>query len=58
MYNSPNGKEQNQGYTLNPNARPWIPWREQGFEEERTIYITFSRGSPITKKQIYSYFTW
>lgn len=42
--------------TLNPYARPWIHTNERGAKEERTIYITFSDGYPLSESQLLNFF--
>ena len=43
---------------LNPTAEPWDPEKEKGTEEERTIFVTFSRGYALSVLEILSFFTW
>ncbi|KAK9758150.1 hypothetical protein RND81_01G210800 [Saponaria officinalis] len=42
--------------SLNPNAIPWDPYTERGSEEERTIFVTFSNGYPLTEREIRRFF--
>ncbi|KAH0465928.1 hypothetical protein IEQ34_006031 [Dendrobium chrysotoxum] len=41
---------------LNPIARPWSPETEQWPEEQRSMFITFSRGYPLTRDEIKDFF--
>lgn len=43
--------------TLNPMARPWEPNVGSGSAERRSMFITFSRGFPLTKEEILTFFT-
>ncbi|KAK2650710.1 hypothetical protein Ddye_018199 [Dipteronia dyeriana] len=42
---------------LNPFAREWDIWTEQTPEEERTSFLTFAYGHPLTQSQIVRFFT-
>ncbi|KAK8957891.1 hypothetical protein KSP39_PZI000926 [Platanthera zijinensis] len=41
---------------LNPMARPWSPWTDQSPEEQRSMFITFSRSYPLTRDEIKDFF--
>lgn len=43
--------------TLNPMARPWEPDVGRGSTERRSMFLTFSRGFPLTKEEILTLFT-
>ncbi|XP_072962545.1 uncharacterized protein [Typha angustifolia] len=42
---------------LNPMAVPWSPARNHSPEDHRSMFITFSRGYPISREDIMEYFT-
>lgn len=44
------------GTKLNPNAREWNPAIERVPEEERCLFLTFSKGNPLTENQIFNFF--
>jgi hypothetical protein len=44
------------GTKLNPFAREWSPAIERVPEEERCLFLTFSKGNPITEDQIFNFF--
>ncbi|KAG0452950.1 hypothetical protein HPP92_025614 [Vanilla planifolia] len=41
---------------LNPMARPWSPVTEQSSDDQRSMFITFSRGYPLTREDIKDFF--
>ncbi|KAK9273946.1 hypothetical protein L1049_018758 [Liquidambar formosana] len=41
---------------LNPFANEWNPISEQLPEEDRCLYVTFSKGFPLTEAQISHFF--
>ncbi|KAL6642684.1 hypothetical protein ACP70R_020865 [Stipagrostis hirtigluma subsp. patula] len=45
-------------WSLNPMASPWIPVQAQSLlpEDYRSLFITFSRGYPISKEDIVEFF--
>lgn len=43
--------------TLNPMARPWEPDVGRGSTERRSMFLTFSRGFPLTTEEIMTFFT-
>jgi hypothetical protein len=44
------------GTKLNPFAREWNPAIERVPEEERCLFLTFSKGNPLTENQIFNFF--
>ncbi|KAL8152044.1 hypothetical protein V2J09_021852 [Rumex salicifolius] len=46
-----------QNSTLNPNALPFDPNQMRGSEADRSIFITFSIGYPLSENQISTFFT-
>ncbi|XP_058106590.1 uncharacterized protein LOC131249862 [Magnolia sinica] len=38
-------------------ARPWTPERDPTPEDERCLFVTFSRGYPLTRGEIIDFFT-
>ncbi|XP_038971344.1 uncharacterized protein LOC120104398 [Phoenix dactylifera] len=42
---------------LNPLAKPWSPATDPSPEDQRSMFITFSRGHPISKEDILEFFT-
>lgn len=42
---------------LNPLARPWSPATDPSPEDQRSMFITFSRGHPISREDILDFFT-
>lgn len=42
--------------TLNPTAEPWSPAMNQSPEDQRSMFITFSRGYPLTREEIVEFF--
>ncbi|RVW62383.1 hypothetical protein CK203_062116 [Vitis vinifera] len=45
------------GSKLNPFAKEWNPWQERAPEEDRSLFITFSNGYPLSNFQIWQFFT-
>lgn len=45
------------GSTLNPSAKEWYPWQSRAPDEDRSLFITFSNGYPLTHYQIWQFFT-
>lgn len=45
------------GTKLNPFAKEWSPAIERVPEEERCLFLTFSKGNPLTENQIFNFFT-
>ncbi|WOL10204.1 hypothetical protein Cni_G18958 [Canna indica] len=43
-------------FMLNPMARPWSPEISQTPEDQRSMFITFSRGHPIPREDIMEFF--
>ncbi|XP_062206095.1 uncharacterized protein LOC133907969 [Phragmites australis] len=43
-------------WTLNPMASPWIPVQSPLPDDYRSLFITFSRGYPISKEDITEFF--
>ncbi|OAY71577.1 uncharacterized protein LOC109714668 [Ananas comosus] len=41
---------------LNPMARPWAPGLNHSPEDQRSMFITFSRGYPISREDIAEFF--
>ncbi|KAK9274415.1 hypothetical protein L1049_019229 [Liquidambar formosana] len=41
---------------LNPSAREWNPASERVPEEDRCLYLTFSKGFPLTEAEISHFF--
>ncbi|PKA64149.1 hypothetical protein AXF42_Ash005161 [Apostasia shenzhenica] len=41
---------------LNPMARPWFPASLHRPDEQRSMFITFSRGYPLTREEIKEFF--
>lgn len=42
---------------LNPMAKPWSPEANQTSEDQRSMFITFSRGHPISREDIIEFFS-
>ena len=42
---------------LNPFAKEWNPWQERAPEEDRSLFITFSNGYPLSNFQLWQFFT-
>ncbi|KAG1354423.1 hypothetical protein COCNU_07G005350 [Cocos nucifera] len=42
---------------LNPLAKPWSPATDPSPEDQRSMFITFSRGHPISREDIVEFFT-
>ncbi|XP_077234345.1 uncharacterized protein LOC143876526 [Tasmannia lanceolata] len=43
--------------TLNPSARPWFPGLQFTSDDERSMFLTFSRGYPLRREDIIEFFT-
>ncbi|CAL4932270.1 unnamed protein product [Urochloa decumbens] len=43
-------------FTLNPMASPWIPVQSPLPDDYRSLFITFSKGYPISKQDIIAFF--
>lgn len=41
---------------LNPDAKEWNPLIERTPEEDRTLFLTFSKGYPLSEDQIIRFF--
>ena len=41
---------------LNPDAREWDILRDRGSEEQRCLYLTFSKGFPLYEHEIARFF--
>lgn len=42
--------------TLNPHAAPFVPQRMPTAVEEKSLFMTFSHGSPLNQQEISDYF--
>ncbi|KAJ4957110.1 hypothetical protein NE237_013893 [Protea cynaroides] len=42
---------------LNPMAQPWTPEQSRLSAGDRTLFVTFSNGMPLTEEEIYEFFT-
>ncbi|KAF8728099.1 hypothetical protein HU200_018678 [Digitaria exilis] len=43
-------------FSLNPEATPWIPMQSPLPDDHRSLFITFSKGHPISKEDIVEFF--
>ncbi|GMH22370.1 hypothetical protein Nepgr_024213 [Nepenthes gracilis] len=43
---------------LNPYAEAWLPQSLRETEEQRTLFITFSKGFPLNVGEIRNFFSW
>lgn len=56
---TPSAVEQSHQLTLNPAAQPFVPVIsiDGGIEDDRCLYLTFSKGHPLTSPEIVDFFT-